>query len=99
MRDIQDILDNFSYMPGWRFKLKHTVEGPRLDISFTVVDADDINSFQEQCVKSYIPPFEHAYQFLDWLRWRLNRIAIHEVSEFFRFNGEKIFDPHAESYG
>lgn len=78
----------------WRFELHDHDEGPLLSISFTVPDSRQPGEMQDQRVWVFIPPMTRANDFYRWLRWRLARIAVHEVGEFFRVNGTIWADPH-----
>lgn len=94
IQDFEPLLDDFDYMPGWLFTtFKHT-EGDLMVIEFTVVDANNPDEMQTQRVETFIPPCRTPRDFYDWLYWRLKRIAIHEVGEFFKIRGERFADPH-----
>jgi hypothetical protein len=90
-----DLVRRFQYLPGWSFEVHGDPEGVRLDITFAVPDADGPGTSQTQCVRTLVPPFRADGDFYNWLRWRLERIALHEVREFFQVDGVKVFDPHA----
>lgn len=81
-------------MPGWRFAWynKHD-EGDVVEISFTVPNAREPGD-QTQRVWTFVPPVSTEEEFYEWLRWRLRRIAIHEVNEFFLVDGQRVNDPH-----
>jgi hypothetical protein len=93
---LADWLADFTYWDGYAFSLHEHEEGPVLWIEFSVPDSRNPGQIQDQRVKTYIPPVTNADQFYRWLKWRLNRIAIHEVGEGFRVKGELIYDPHQD---
>jgi hypothetical protein len=94
---ISEWLDSFSYMPGWTFTwYGGHPEGDQILISFTVPNSREPGSVQSQNVWTFVPPCNGPYQFYRWLRWRLHRLAIHEVDEFFKVNEEIVFDPHRD---
>lgn len=83
-------------MPGWLFTLyQHPHEGIWLAITFEAVDSNDWSKTVTNCVRTPVPPMPHARYFYEWLVWRLERIAIHEVCEFARVDGVMLHDPHA----
>lgn len=96
-RTIQEWLDRFEYMPGWKFHVEpgHP-EGTLIQIRFTVPDSYHSLELQAQGVWSFVPPVAcmDSERFFDWLHWRLTRIAIHEVGEFFKVDGKRPYDPH-----
>jgi hypothetical protein len=71
-----------------------------LRITFTVPNSYKQGEAQQQGVNVPVPPIVSRDHFNDWLKWRLQTIANHEVNElFWHRDGEKpILDPHSESY-
>lgn len=92
MIDIAPLLGRFHY-PECDFVLYRHAEGDLLSISFTVKDSRGPGD-QTQRVWTFVPPMESEKQFFDWLLWRLERISIHEVREWFEVDGDLWADPH-----
>lgn len=82
-------------MPGWRFELLLHNEGPMLRIIAELPDSNRTGMTPLR-IESFIPPSaQHNYEgFIEWLRWRLNRVFQHEVDEWLRYQGQRIHDPH-----
>jgi hypothetical protein len=69
-----------------------------LAISFVVPDAYKKGEVQKQNVNVPIPPITSKHHFYDWLKWRLETIALHELNELFWVEGEIQLDPHSGKY-
>lgn len=83
-----------SYQPGWEFRLEMSSEGPVLAITAEVPSANDMLRRPIVLgIRSYIPPMRDEQAFLEWVDWRVRRVAIHEHEEFLRHNGQRINDP------
>lgn len=91
--NLATLLEHFTYQPGWAFRVAQRHDGIHLWISFEVADARN-PGVQTQCVETFVPPHRSAPEFYRWLHWRLCRIAIHEVDEFFVVDGQRLYDPH-----
>jgi hypothetical protein len=79
----------------------HPYEGYRnvcVSISFEVPDSYKQGEQQRQCVNVPVPPIVSVEHFHDWLKWRLETIALHEVNEMYWVHGEILLDPHSETY-
>jgi hypothetical protein len=90
---IERWLARFRYH-DWRFSLWTHDEGTVLRIEFTVPDSRNPGELQDQRVHTFVPPYRTEDDFRTWLRWRLGRIAIHEVNEFLLEDGKLVNDPH-----
>jgi len=94
-RDIKRV----TYKPGWTFEVgQHPIEGPTLSIAFAVPNSYRQGEQQVQRVNSPIPPLysrEHVYA---WLMWRISIVEMHELAEFFKVDGQMVYDPHSEEY-
>lgn len=69
-----------------------------LAIRFTVPNAYKREATQTQRVVVPVPPILHRGHFMDWLKWRLKTIALHELNEMFWVDGKPLLDPHTEEY-
>lgn len=89
-----------AYKPGWKFEIyEGEWEGPHVAITAAIPNAYDINSPIVLNIHSPIPPMRDETALHEWLMWRLGRIEIHEMREFYRVDGVCVDDPHGESAG
>jgi hypothetical protein len=95
--EIERHFDRLTYKDGWRFLLYVTPwEGPFVRIEVDVEDSYNPGETTTLGVNSFLPPMESTDQLESWLMARIIRIESHEAREFFKRDGEVIFDPHAE---
>lgn len=96
--DLRAALASVTYHEGWSFKVEESRhEGPRLRIEVVgVPDSRKAGRTVDLGIESYLPPFRDVEAFLDWLLWRLQRIASHEVREFLYYRGAHVSDPHRD---
>lgn len=90
------LLRNFTYRPGWVF----SVEDGYLKINARVIDAENQTETTPLNFEQQIPfnTALHQVQF-DWTNWLFNivlKIERHEAQEFFRINGQPVYEPHPE---
>lgn len=87
------------YKPGWTITVYETeFQGIWLAVAAEVEDSYHPGDSVPLRIKSPIPPMRSNADFLNWLRWRLERIEVHECHEWLRLkdDGKPLFDPHAE---
>lgn len=97
MAEIQRHLRLLSYKPGWSFEAyEGRWEGHHLVIRTEVEDTYRPGSTTVLDVHSMLPPMRDTGALEEWIAWRLARIEVHECREFFKRDGQVIFDPHAE---
>lgn len=65
-------------------------------ITTVVPDAYHLDKTVTLDVHSMLPPMRKEDDLKNWLMWRLARIEVHEMREFFRIDGEVADDPHKE---
>jgi hypothetical protein len=96
--ELQGLLERFTYKPGWTFTMWHDeFEGNRMEIFInSEVNAYKPDELTVMSIKTYVPPIESPAAFWRYLLWRLERVEMHELREFFRVGGHPIFDPHSE---
>jgi hypothetical protein len=94
--DINAELERLSYMPGWSFKAyDHPDEGQMIRIvGERVLDSYNPGETLDIGVNSFLPPLSDEWDLRRWLKYRLKRIATHEVLEWLKLDGEPIWDPH-----
>lgn len=86
-------LSKVTYKPGWSFSIQETGwEGPQLRIVVKKVE----NAYQPGEFNTPLPPMPDADYFHRWVAWRIERVESREVREWFKVDGDTIFDPHAE---
>lgn len=97
--ELEQHLARFSYWPGWKFSLytdRHL--GIMCRFLVTVPDRNDpVNKTVDLGINSRLPPHAMRSQedLAEWLLWRLQEAALHEVREGLRYDGELVDDPHA----
>lgn len=99
-KEIKDWLQRVTYKPGWKFKAYDgDWEGQHIVITTVVPDSYNPGQNVVLDVHSMLPPIPSVDYLNRWLTWRLGRIEIHEMREFFKVDGQIVFDPHAENAG
>lgn len=95
--EIQAELRRVTYQPGWSIHVydgRH--EGQHAVITTDVPDAYNPDQTVRLGIHSPLPPIPDVAYLHAWMVWRLERIASHEVREFYRVDGKCVYDPHAE---
>jgi hypothetical protein len=89
-------LAKITYKDNWSFQcLDDPFEGQKIRIVIEgLPDSYNPGSTIDLGVESFLPPCRDTGQLEDFLFWRIQRIEIHEAMEFFRVNGELVWDPH-----
>jgi hypothetical protein len=96
-KEIQDHVSKISYKPGWAFEVYDGEwEGQHFVITTVVPDAYNLTETVTLDVHSMLPPIPDKNYLNQWIMWRLARIEVHEMREFFRVDGKIVDDPHAE---
>lgn len=94
LAEIQDILADYSYKPGWTFQAgEHPREGHMVRIEASVPDSSGEADIVLG-INSWLPPIPDSEYLYEWVRWRLTRIELHELAEFLKIGGNVIDDPH-----
>jgi hypothetical protein len=94
--EIAEELERVSYKPGWSFEAyEDRWEGPHILIVVKAVSAYRPVETLDLGIRSALPPFAHPSDLHDWLMWRIGRIEMHELREFYRVDGRLVDDPHA----
>lgn len=91
---IEDILRRVTYRPGWTFRV---LEGRTLLIDARVIDTDDHSRNILVTFTVGLPDPRLMAATIDWQRWlfeQLREVEDHERAEFFKVNGQKVYDPH-----
>lgn len=96
-KQINEHLSHISYKDGWKFEVHESEwEGPFIRILVDVPDTYNEGETTTLGINTFIPPTKDTEEFERWLLARVIRIESHEAREFFKRDGEVIFDPHAE---
>jgi hypothetical protein len=90
------LLDDVKYKDGWQINVYEGVHGQMLRVFYVTQDSYDHTKSWPNDLRVPLPPFRNAWQFFDFLAWRLKRQEIHESQEFFFVEGKPYDDPHAE---
>ena len=91
----EEILPRITFLPGVEFDAEQDPhEGLLLFIAYTMPNAVHPDEAIDLRIKTFVPPCKTVAAFLDWLTWRLERIASHEVREWLRFGDIQVNDPH-----
>lgn len=94
--DVQDYLARLTYKPGWSFAAYlGKWEGLHIVINTKTQDAFKPDAMVELDVQTFLPWPENSYELERWLMWRLGRIEIHEMREWFKRDGKVVDSPHA----
>jgi hypothetical protein len=85
-----------SYKPGWQFWIDDGGRRPRLVIKASVLHSRTLEPIAFE-VRRLIPGIAqgNAAVFASWVKDVVEETEIHELREFFRYNGELADDPHA----
>jgi hypothetical protein len=100
--DLEVLVAQLSYRPGWRFSLQHEDRGQGSEgLTFTVVslgyDTHHVDRGETYRVAHYFPVPPAAYNRQSWARWLLDRlieVETHECCEYFRVAGLQPFAPN-----
>lgn len=98
---LAELVSRISYKPGWSFTLDHQdyvlqCDTLTLIIRAQVRDSRNLEQTVEFVMKRTIPEYlTTPSMFLKWVAYTLREAEIHEMREFFRFDGDLVDDPHA----
>ena len=91
------ILEDFEYKPDtYQFKL-NPPDTLRVKAKVTCSRTGEPRN-QMFNIRCYHIEYLNEAQILDWLLEQIHSIERHETREFFKYQGEAIFDPHNEPY-
>lgn len=97
-KELQDELAKITYKDDWWFKVYDgDWEGQHLVITTVVDDTYHPGEKTTLDVHSPLPPIPNVEYFHHYLAWRLGRIENHEMREFFKVEGQPVFNPHTEA--
>jgi hypothetical protein len=103
--EMSSYLSHIEYKPGWSIKVYETpAQGVWIKFHANVEDSYHPGKMVELDIKSPVPPMKSTDEFLEWLRWRLERIEVHECHEWLRWKSlvhgavetVPLFNPHAD---
>lgn len=90
-------LGRLTYKPGWSFEVRDAAwEGPFVRILVEVEDSYSPGATTILGINSFIPAVTSPEALEHWLLQRIIRIESHEAREFFKRDGQVVFDPHAD---
>jgi hypothetical protein len=104
---IVELLQEVTYRPGWTITAHRHHLGSYVLIDAEVLDSEkwdkrvpvDVNyrlgNTTRVGVRACVPPAHQTpKEFYDWLEWRLSKVEIHEMREFFMVGGKPWDSPH-----
>lgn len=94
--DVEQWVQQVDYWPTYKLSTRRFPWGTQLRIRVDLPDRDDPSVTTTLDVHTDVPmPLVHDRAgFLEWLRWRLGVLALHEVDEGLMFQGQRLNDPH-----
>jgi len=93
MHDYEKWISRITYKPGWEFFYVSNEWGHQLQIHATV--SHSVTLTPTRFIFSRIIPSLFCHEaFLDWVKVILGEAELHELREFFRYDGELVDDPH-----
>lgn len=96
---LAELVSRISYKPGWSFTLgqdRVIQDYTWLEVRAQVRDSRNPEQTVEFVMKRIMPEYlTTPALFLKWVKHVLTEAEIHEMREFFRFDGELVDDPHA----
>ncbi len=96
LEQLQLVVAGISYRPGWVFSVEvDPFEGSMGRIVGPVEDAYHPGRTIDLGITSYLPPMYSAEDVVEWVTWRMGRIASHEMREWLCWYGRRVADPHA----
>lgn len=95
---LRDLLAEFSYKPGWKFRLDDSLirDEMVLWIEMEVLDSRGSGHFIPVISRQPIYCQRTVDQFTRWLCASIRQLEEHETDEWFRFRGQLLHDPHAD---
>lgn len=93
--DAEKIISKLTYKPGWDFTLEQRAGRDTLVIGATVQHSATLEMVRFQ-IRRIVPVVAILTQeaFLSWVEDELAEAEIHEMREFFRYDGKLADDPH-----
>lgn len=90
------VIEKVTYKPGWDLIVREpdSVQGPYLSVLVELENSYRPGETVPLRIHSPIPPCPDEDAFLGWVAWRLGRIELHEVLEWFKVSGSPWIDPH-----
>lgn len=97
--EVWEILQKISYKPGWSFDFEES-SFRTITVAATVKNSRDNPLWEELTMRMSVPfdPRMTKKEFLFQVMRIVAEIELHEVQEFFRYDGKVIFDPHTIPY-
>jgi hypothetical protein len=96
--DLQAELERVSYKPGWEFRAYDGAwHGQHLQIRCEVENTYRPGETVPLDIHVVlVGGFESPAQFHRWLLKRIVEAEVHEAREFFKVDGQIVFDPHVD---
>lgn len=95
--EIQNIIKNITYKPGWELKL--TTRGDDVILMYWKFNAPDTNTgVMEEWTsrKYYLSPFKTPSEIIQTAFLAAKVAEEHEILESFKYRGKVLFSPHMD---
>jgi hypothetical protein len=91
----EEIIEKLTYKPGWDFTSERKAGRDTLVIGATVQHSETLEMVRFR-IRRIIPAIAiiSVPVFLSWVYDELAEAEIHELREFFRYDGKLVDDPH-----
>lgn len=94
MINTEEIIGKLAYKPGWDFTPERKAGRDTLVIGATVQHSETLDMVRFR-IRRIIPEIiDTQERFLSWVEDELAEAEIHELREFFRYDGKLVDDPH-----
>jgi len=99
---VRECLRRFTYKPGWQFSLREPVAPDwhlwYLDVTFDVPDCNKPSGAAhiDMWRQLYVDELHDENHFWEWLFATVRICEDHEQREWFRIDGTRLHNPHAD---
>jgi hypothetical protein len=93
---MQQIVGEITYKPGWTITLSTDGHRPYLQIGATTLDSVTQEIVPWRGAKAYLSPHMCRQEVVSEVFHLIERAELHEMREFFRYRGASIYNPHLD---
>jgi len=94
--ELQTIVGNISYKPGWQILLKMDETRPYIQIQAETADSITLERAMWRSAKHYLSYHMCRQEVVSSVFHAIERAELHEMREFFRYKGASIYNPHLD---
>lgn len=95
---VSDVLEAVEYKPGWKLSWSFWWDGKGVDVHWIMAVPDAYNPALDVVFPGAVHSFKFEKMDEEGLIRELFRMALrceqHECAEFFKYKGDRVFDPH-----